>query len=82
MKADLGKLLFDPNTTDLTLIVGEHDHHTESILAHRSILCARSPIFYAMLQSREDHEEMKCVEAWYVVHMTLIHLLKSGFLFM
>ena len=64
LKNDFERLLFDSNTTDLTLIVGDDEDQPEYILAHRSILCARSPIFYAMLQSREDHHEMKCIEAW------------------
>ena len=74
MKNDLERLLFDQNTYDLTLVVGDDGSHPESILAHRSILCARSPVFYAMLQSREDHEEMKCVEAWYEI-VYIFHLI-------
>ena len=65
LRNDLERILFDSNTHDLTLIVGDDGGLPESIHAHRSILYARSPIFYAMLQSREHHDEMKCIEAWY-----------------
>ena len=53
MKNDFKRVLFDKSTADLKLIVGE-DGNTEAISVHRAFLCARSPVFRAMLESRDD----------------------------
>jgi len=46
-------LLFDKNTADINLRIGEQST-IEIVRAHKAILCARSPVFYAMLQLRDD----------------------------
>ena len=47
MVNDFGKLFLDSNTSDIVLIC-----KGEEINAHRLVLGARSPVFYAMLQSK------------------------------
>jgi hypothetical protein len=66
LKNDLSKILFQKSTSDCTLIVGEEESSMETINAHKAILCARSPVFHAMLQSRSDGygEEMKFGEGF------------------
>ena len=58
LKFDISKLLFDKKTSDLELIIGEEGGQKEILMAHKSILCARSPVFYAMLQDRENNQKM------------------------
>ena len=45
--ADIGKMLMDASTSDVVIVCQE-----EEIRAHRFVLCARSPVFNAMLQSK------------------------------
>ena len=45
--ADIGKMLMDTSTSDVVLVCQE-----EEIRAHRFVLCARSPVFNTMLQSK------------------------------
>ena len=45
--ADIGNMLTDTDTSDFVLIC-----QGEEMKAHKLILCARSPVFRAMLQSK------------------------------
>jgi hypothetical protein len=55
---DIGLMLYDRYTTDIVLVITDESTGmiTDRILAHRTLLCARSPVFYAMLQEREGFD--------------------------
>lgn len=62
LKHDISEILFDRSTADVSLTVIEESEPssgarpviTETIYAHRTVLCARSPVFHAMLRKREN----------------------------
>ena len=62
LKHDIAAILFDRSTADISLTVIEESDQSsgaqsvtkEIIYAHRTVLCARSPVFHAMLREREN----------------------------